>query len=204
MADAVLSFKVLSCSEDDSSDFLGVSIVAYMSAGCAGLGVPYVSSKDIPLGCHNSNMRASCQSEPVSLEEKWPAVDVYFNDDTCESSTISLTMKPGCVSLGGVGVGWKCHVDTDLMSWQMFDSCSAAAEPTNFLAVPQNMCLPARFEIGQSSNAVVALIRILGDVWAGVTKNKLLRGGGTSAAVDHHSKMSAYYEGYYIARCDGY
>ena len=155
---------------------------------------------DISSECDTNNgisSKFSCQTNPESLVDLWPAVDIYFNDDTCSSSYLTLAVRPGCYHSGqNSGFGAECLADGSLMSLQMFSSSDQCASdvPDNYFVIPAQTCLPVKSTISSSAHIASNLFQF--------TDSKLglqLRGLDDVSNVDEMT-----YSGYYMARCDGY
>lgn len=194
----VKSFKILTCNEN--KDHMLLSLLIYFYPACTGVGIPYASVSDIPVGCQ-AGMRFSCDSNPHSLKEKWPAVDIYFDDNKCDKSYLSLAFNPGCYH-GGEGFGLKCSADKKFLSFRMFDDRSACTDDqASYISVPTDICLSTRIQLYLNENNGLNVLNTMRAVGANMEAfKKELRG----TAKSNHDDGSMYFEGYYVARCNGY
>jgi hypothetical protein len=199
------SFKMMTCDKNPMSDYLTSTIHLYTQPMCGGVALPYTSMNDIPSGCHvmgGMPMQMSCQNKPMSLTELWPAMDIYLDDETCDGSSLTMAIKPGCFQSGEYGYGMECMAMDTLMALQMFDSVEACAAnvPSSYLAIPTDLCLP----VGMTSNRWDVASKLLKHASIGM-ESQQLRGLNQKAdppleVTQSDGEQTLYYK----ARCNGY
>lgn len=212
------SFKILTCESSESTGYITLSLLLFLDSRCQGVGIPYGAAFDIPSQCNTKrNMKISCTAEPVSMTEKWPAVDISFNDELCGDSFISFAIKPGCIGHGMHGIGFQCENNNKYLSFQMFNSC-IDSEPTNYLTIPVDYCLSALVSLPASTTAAITAVSALitegaretHPATSSIHNSKDLRGAHSLYHSHDFDKAvgkqeeSMLYEGYFVGRCGGY
>jgi hypothetical protein len=197
------SFKIINCDESLTSSHLALSILFYTQSECMGVGIPFTSSTELPSVCDDSLIlptKFSCQNNPQSLAELWPAVSVHFDDNMCTSAALYFAVHPGCIYLGGVGFGMECMNDDTVLAFQMFKDAEACTNNIvdNYLAVPTELCLPVKISLATTTTSNIKIAsQLLEHTAAQVLGRQLRRGLELDQAV-------TAYSGYYVAHCNGY
>ena len=190
-ADNMQSYEILSCESGTSQ--LQVIFMVYTEKTCTGNGHLITTGNELSSkNCVHDNMLFSCQHEPISLSERWPAVDLFFNNNTCGESAVTVSLRPGCITMGRSMFGWSCNDQNTSLSHETYATpmtCSDGVTSASY-SVPTEECLlnnlsPLGYNVDKSSVSTE-----LGYLFQDNSLGKYSR--------------SYYYEWYYVARCAGY
>jgi hypothetical protein len=184
------SYEIMSC--ENGANQLEVMFKVYSGKECTGKGYMIPSPPQLSsTNCYSKRMRFSCQSEPVSLVELWPAVDIYFNSATCQES---ISTRPGCITIARSMFGWSCNDEKNVMSHEIYETPMMCADgvPSDSYPIPTDVCLSNNFSQPEhiDKNFSEALNNDL----------FLLIKDPSLAELSHNY----YFEGFYSARCTGY
>jgi hypothetical protein len=185
-AEGIHSYEILSC-DNGSNEHLAVMVMGYSDKGCTGTQSFFTAGNQLSsTKCYSNHLRFSCQKKPISLLEKWPAVDIYFDNSTCQNSAITVSARPGCISVGRSMVGWSCDKENKWLTYETYDTPTVCADgvPSQSFPVPTEECLTDMIHGNQIPGSLIYL-------FGSLTINDMLQN-------------FELYEGFYIARCNGY
>lgn len=191
-ADGILSYELESC--HNAKDRIVATVTGYQQTKCKGSGQVLRTENEISNNdCYSNTTQFSCETSPMALTDKWPAVDIYFGDDACQSSAVTVSVRPGCITLGSSMFSWECSDDGSTMSVESYETvmtCADGVPSGDAFASPTDQCvthmiyspllhwnIPQMFDLPVDEVLIVSSFR-------------------------HQYRIP--YDGYYIIRCNGF
>ena len=186
----IQSYEVTKCSNLEGH--VEVVFRGYQEAACSGTAELFTSGNDIAIDkCYSNSTQLSCQSEPISLTEVWPAIDIYFEDGLCKTSAVTVSLRPGCVSMFENIFALQCNSDGSVMNFETYATSMTCADnvPLNSFSFATEECIS--YMIGKAHRH-------------GTPLNEFFENTLLSLVPVTGGKIKRPYNGYYMARCNGY
>ena len=118
-------------------------------------------------------------------------------------------MRPGCVDKHGQWVGLECDANAGLLAFSSYENeemCSSET-PSWSLFIPVDTCLPVLIRVPDNTMQHTATVQLLHKLTTmhALSAHKL-RGVAdlAKAAIVGGTDSNVLYDGYYMARCNGF